>query len=81
MRQAAGAALLVSALALGVLGAAHAQERITVTYWQYYFESKVKLMDALIRQFEAQNAGIHVVQETFPYDSYNQKVASALPAG
>ena len=81
MRQAAGAALLVLALALGILGGAHAQQRVTVTYWQYYFESKVKLMDGLIKQFEAQNTGIHVVQETFPYDSYNQKVASALPAG
>ena len=65
MRQAAGAALVVLALALGVVGGAHAQQRVTVSYWQYYFESKVKLMDGLIKQFEAQNAGIHVVQETF----------------
>ncbi len=82
MRQLARAALLVCALALltGLPGA-QAQSRVTVTYWQYYFESKVKLVDTLIKQFEAQNAGIHVVQETFPYDSYNQKVASAVPAG
>jgi multiple sugar transport system substrate-binding protein len=82
MRQMARAALLVCAVALAVgLPIAQAQPRVTVTYWQYFFESKVKLMDALIKQFEAQNPGIHVVQETFPYDSYNQKIASAVPAG
>ncbi|HET9000951.1 MAG TPA: extracellular solute-binding protein, partial [bacterium] len=78
----ARAAFLVCAAALVIgLPIAHAQPRATVTYWQYFFESKVKLMDVLIKQFEAQNPGIHVVQETFPYDSYNQKVASAVPAG
>lgn len=72
---------LALAAALGGAAAAQAQGTVTITYWQYYFESKVKLMDALIPQFEKQNPGVHVVQETFPYDSYNQKVASAVPAG
>ena len=45
MRQVAGAAVLV--VALGVLGAAHAQQRVTATYQQYYFESRAKLIDAL----------------------------------
>jgi multiple sugar transport system substrate-binding protein len=82
MRQVARAALFVCALALiAGMPVAQAQPRVTVTYWQYFFESKVKLTDALIKQFEAQNPGIHVVQETFPYDSYNQKIASAVPAG
>lgn len=82
MRQAARAVLLVCALALTAgIPAAQAQPRVTVTYWQYFFESKVKTVDALIKQFETQTPGVHVVQETFPYDSYNQKVASAVPAG
>lgn len=72
---------LAVAVTLGGAAAAQSQPRVTITYWQYFFESKVKLMDALIPQFEQQNPGIHVVQETFPYDSYNQKVASAVPAG
>src|SRR5579862_5043572 len=76
-----GVIAAVMSAALGVAAAAQAQPATTITYWQYYFESKVKLMDALIPQFERQNPGIHVVQETFPYDSYNQKVASAIPAG
>src|SRR5579872_2176357 len=74
---------LVAVLAIVLAGVtvAQGQSRVTITYWQYYFESKVKTMDTLIAQFEAKNPGIHVVQETFPYDSYNQKVASAVPAG
>ncbi|HVI86635.1 MAG TPA: hypothetical protein VNA86_15065 [bacterium] len=47
MRHAAGAALLV--LALGVLGTAQAQQRVTATHGQHYVESKVKLIDALRR--------------------------------
>ena len=82
MRQVARAALVFCTMGLVIwLPMAHAQPRVTVTYWQYFFESKVKLTDTLIKQFEAQNPSIHVVQETFPYDSYNQKVASAVPAG
>ncbi|HEV2357166.1 MAG TPA: extracellular solute-binding protein [bacterium] len=72
---------LVVAVALGGAAAAQSQPAVTITYWQYYYESKVKTLDALIPQFERQNPGIHVVQQTFPYDSYNQKVASAVPAG
>lgn len=68
-------------VALGGIRPVQGQERITITYWQYFFESKVKTMDALIKQFEERNPTIHVVQETFPYDTYNQKVASAVPAG
>jgi multiple sugar transport system substrate-binding protein len=68
-------------LAFGGGPAAQGQQPVTITYWQYYFDSKVKTIDTLIQQFQARNPGIRVVQETFPYDSYNQKVASAVPAG
>ncbi|MGA2480595.1 MAG: extracellular solute-binding protein [Spirochaetia bacterium] len=54
---------------------------VTITYWQYYYQSKVDLMSDLIQQFEARNPGIHVEQVTFPYESYLQKVAAAVPAG
>jgi multiple sugar transport system substrate-binding protein len=82
MRQVACVALIVCGVALAIGSPlVQAQPRVTITYWQYFFESKVKTVDGLIKQFEAQNPGVHVVQETFPYDSYNQKVASAVPAG
>lgn len=70
--------LLVAALL--ALGLAQAQQ-VTITYWQYDFKSKVDTINELIKQFEAANPGIKVVQQTFPYDAYQQKVASAVAAG
>ena len=54
---------------------------ITLEYWQYSFDSKVKLMDELIEEFEAANPGITVKQTNFPYDQYNEQVAAQVPAG
>lgn len=56
-------------------------KQVTIEYWQYYYESKVKLMDELIKTFEKQNPDIKVEQKTFPYEQFNQKVAIAVPAG
>lgn len=66
---------------LSMTGTGAGQQGVTITYWQYFFESKIKLVDQLIQEFQAQNPGIRVVHENFPYDAYNQKVASAVPAG
>jgi multiple sugar transport system substrate-binding protein len=66
-------------LAFGLVPAA--AEDVTITYWQYFYESKVNLMTDLIAKFEAQNPGINVEQVTFPYESYLQKVAASVPAG
>ena len=62
-------------------GTALAQDEIELTYWQYEFESKVDAIDALIEQFEAENPGITVEQQTFPYDAFPQQVAAAVAAG
>jgi len=72
--------LLFAALLLAGAVAIQAQD-VTITYWQYFYESKVNLMNDLIQKFEAQNPGIKVEQVTFPYESYQQKVAAAIPAG
>lgn len=56
-------------------------QNVTITYWQYEFRSKVEAINELIRRFEAQNPGIKVVHQTFPYDAFQQKVAAAIPAG
>jgi multiple sugar transport system substrate-binding protein len=56
-------------------------EEIVLDYWQYAFDAKVKLMDELIEEFEADNPGIKVKQTNFPYDQYNEKVAAQVPAG
>src|SRR2546428_12664818 len=74
-------AATVAALVLTLAGIGAGLQQGTITYWQYFFASKVKLVDDLVKQFEAQNSGIQVVHENFPYDAYNQKVASAVSAG
>lgn len=68
-------------VALTVLIALTSAQDVTITYWQYDFASRIEAMNALIAQFEAENPGIRVVQETFPYDAYQQQVAASLPAG
>ncbi|WP_226037441.1 extracellular solute-binding protein [Aquibacillus saliphilus] len=57
------------------------ENEITLEYWQYSFDSKVKLMDDLIAEFEEANPGIKVKQTNFPYDQYNEQVATQVPAG
>lgn len=57
------------------------EDVVTIEYWQYFYESKVKLMDQLIAEFEEANPGIKVVHKNFPYDSYQQKVATSIASG
>ena len=78
MKRIRTAILLIALLAVVVgVGA----QTVTITYWQYFYESKVQLVDELIKKFEAANPGIKVEQVTFPYESFNQKVAASIPAG
>ena len=70
--------LLVLAVVLG-FGVAAAQT--TITYWQYFFATRVDAMDQLIALFEAENPDVKVVHETFPYDGYPAQVAASIPAG
>ncbi|MBN2859265.1 MAG: extracellular solute-binding protein [Sphaerochaetaceae bacterium] len=58
-----------------------AGEVTEIVYWQYFYETKSKLMDKLIEMFEAEHPDIRVVQQTFPYEQYNTKVASSVPSG
>lgn len=55
--------------------------KVTITYWQYTFPSKVTEIKNLIQKFEAENPNIKVVAQDFPYDQYNQKVTAAMHAG
>ncbi|WP_084331212.1 extracellular solute-binding protein [Ruminiclostridium cellobioparum] len=58
-----------------------AAKPVSIEYWQYFYETKVNLMDELIKEFQGANSNITVVQKHFPYDSYQQKVAAAVSAG
>ena len=68
-------------LLLGLAFAQDATQNVEITYWQYEFGARVDAMNQLIEQFEAENPGITVNQETFPYDNYQEQVAASLPAG
>jgi multiple sugar transport system substrate-binding protein len=78
-------ALLLAGLGIlggfGVHQAAFAQQKTTIVYWQYQFDSKVAILNDIIKDFERLNPDIEVKQETFPYDSYEAKVFTALAAG
>ena len=56
-------------------------EKVEIVYWQYFYETKKDLIDQLIKLFEDKNPNIKVVHQTFPYENYNAKVASSVPAG
>ncbi len=75
--------VLAFALLLPLMAAplAQAEDVVEIEYWQYYFESKIALVDELIAQFEAENPGIKVNHQHFPYDSYQEKIAASVAAG
>jgi multiple sugar transport system substrate-binding protein len=56
------------------------KEVVTIEYWEYFYESKIKLIDKLIVDFQNENPNIKVVHKNFPYDSYQQKVTAAIAA-
>jgi len=72
----------IAALAAGIsLLAASAAQAVEIQYWQYVYDTRVKAMDELIKNFEAANPDITVKQTTFPYDDYQTKVIAAHAAG
>lgn len=73
---------VLAAFAAGVsLLAVGSAQAVQIDYWQYVFETRVKAMDQLIKNFEAANPGITVKQTTFPYADYQTKVIAAQAAG
>ena len=51
---------------------------VTIQYWQYAYDSKVAMMDELIKEFEAENPTIKIEHITYPYDSYFEKMAASI---
>ena len=70
--------VLVFVLAFVAMASA---EKVEITYWQYFYETKKDTIDVLIDLFEKENPDIIVNQVTFPYEDYNVKVAASVPAG
>ncbi len=80
--------LILVGIVTGVLfagGSAEAEpageQKIQITYWQYFYETKKNTIDELIAEFERLNPNIEVIHETFPYENFDTKVAASVPAG
>jgi multiple sugar transport system substrate-binding protein len=57
-------------------------QKVSIEYWQYFFQSKQDLVNSLIQDFQKQNPNIEIVHNsTIPYEAYQQKLAAAAPAG
>jgi multiple sugar transport system substrate-binding protein len=73
----AGATAAAGAIAMPAV----AQGVIEIEYWQYTFETRVRAIDELIRQFQAANPGVRVKHVHFPYADYRTKISAAIAAG
>jgi multiple sugar transport system substrate-binding protein len=61
---------------------AAATQKVSIEYWQYFFQSKQDLVNTLIQDFQKQNPNIEIVHNsTIPYEQFQQKLAAAAPAG
>lgn len=69
------ALVVILVLSVSVFG------KVKIVYWQYYFETKVKAIDELIKEFQKLYPDIEVEHVTFPYEAFNEKVAASVPAG
>src|SRR6266851_4305278 len=57
-------------------------QKVSIEYWQYFYQSKQDLVNSLIQDFQKQNPNIEIVHNsTIPYEQYQQKLAAAAPAG
>ena len=70
-----------TAAALAMPSIARAQAPVEIEYWQYTFETRVRAMDELIKQFQAANPNIKVKHANFPYNDYRTKISAAIAAG
>src|SRR4029453_19220017 len=57
-------------------------QKVSIEYWQYFYQAKQDMVNTLIEDFQKQNPNIEIVHNsTIPYEQYQQKLAAAAPAG
>jgi multiple sugar transport system substrate-binding protein len=57
-------------------------QKVSIEYWQYFYQSKQDLVNKLIQDFQTKNPNIEVVHNsTIPYEQFQEKLAAAAPAG
>lgn len=65
----------------GASGVPASAASVAITYWSHDYEPRIELDKELIDEFSAQNPGIDVTYETFPYEDYETKVFTAIAGG
>jgi multiple sugar transport system substrate-binding protein len=70
-----------AAAAFAMPRTASAQAPVEIEYWQYTFETRVRAMDELIKQFQTANPAIKVKHVHFPYNDYRTKISAAIAGG
>jgi multiple sugar transport system substrate-binding protein len=57
-------------------------QKVSIEYWQYFYQAKQDTVNTLIEDFQRQNPNIEIVHNsTIPYEQFQQKLAAAAPAG
>lgn len=67
--------------AVGTASPAASPEAVTIVYWSHENEPRNELDRELIAEFMADNPGVTVTYETFPFEDYETKVVTALAGG
>lgn len=76
-------AMMISLIACGNSGSAEkgSEETVTLTMWAHQETSWNMAYEEAIAAFEAENHGINIELETFPYDDFESKVQTSLIDG
>ncbi len=73
--------LLVAGSFLFAQGAAEAADETQVVKFWYHFDNPETALNPLIEKFEAENPGIKIEAERISWDTYNQKLLTAIAGG
>lgn len=72
--------LFVLALALSAV-VVHAQDVVTITYWNTHSDPEKAQLDKLIAMFEADNPGIKIESTQYAYNDFKQALLTAIAGG
>lgn len=61
-------------------GGADGDDVVTIEYWQQHDQQKVEVIDDLIEIFEDENPDIRVNHSSYPYDQFQEQVATNAAA-
>src|SRR5690348_9091751 len=72
--------LFVLALVMSVV-VVHAQDVVTITYWNTHSDPEKAQLDKLIAMFEVDNPGIKIEPTQYAYNDFKQALLTAIAGG